>query len=128
MKEIVKTEKAPKAIGPYSQANIIDQFVFTAGQLGIDPQTSQLVKGGIKEEAEQALKNLGAILESAGSSFLHVIKCTVFLADMNEFQLMNEVYKKYFGEDTPPARSAVQVAKLPLNGRIEIEAIAFIPK
>lgn len=124
-KQIVLSERAPAAIGPYSVANKFGNFVFTAGQLGLDPETMELVPGGIKAETRQALTNLKIVLEAAGSSLRSVVKTTVFLKDINEFGLMNGVYAEFFTENFP-ARSAVQVAALPKGGSVEIEAIAFI--
>jgi len=112
---------------PISPAIVAGDFVFTSGHLGIDPKTGQMAPGGVAAEAEQALKNLTAILEAAGSSMSHVLKTTVFLADMNDYAVMNEVYRRHFSKDFP-ARSAIQVAKLPANGRIEIEAVAILKK
>jgi 2-iminobutanoate/2-iminopropanoate deaminase len=124
-KKIVIADKAPKAIGPYSAGVKTEQFVFTAGQLGIDPKSGEFVPGGIKEETRQALTNLKAVLEAAGSGLGAVVKTTVFLRDMNEFGAMNEVYGEFFTENHP-ARSAVQVARLPKDGAVEIEAIALL--
>ncbi|MBC7187324.1 MAG: RidA family protein [Calditrichaeota bacterium] len=124
MKEIVRASDAPKAIGPYSHAVISSgELVYTAGQLGIDPATGELVGAGIEEQTRQALTNLAAVLRAAGSGLDKVVKTTVFLADMNDFAAMNEVYGKFFTTD-PPARSAVQVARLPKGARVEIEAVA----
>ena len=124
-REIVATDKAPGAVGPYSQAVRVGDFVFTAGQIPLDPATGQMVEGGIEVQARQALTNVSAVLEAAGTSLSNVVKTTVFLADMGEFQAMNSVYAEFF-PDAPPARSAVQVAALPLNARIEIETIAIV--
>lgn len=124
-KQIVLSERAPAAIGPYTVANKFGNLVFTAGQLGLDPETMELVPGGIKAETRQALTNLKIVLEAAGSSLRSVVKTTVFLKDINEFGLMNGVYAEFFTENFP-ARSAVQVAALPKGGSVEIEAIAFI--
>jgi 2-iminobutanoate/2-iminopropanoate deaminase len=124
-KEIVVAENAPKAIGPYSAGVKADSFVFTAGQLGIDPQNGEFVPGGIKEETRQALLNLKAVLEAAGTSLESVVKTTVFLRDMNDFSAMNEVYGEFFKANYP-ARSAVQVARLPKDGAVEIEAVALL--
>lgn len=124
MKEIIHTEHAPQAIGPYSQAVRTNGMVFASGQIPIDPGTGQFVEGGIAEQTEQVLKNLGAVLEAAGSSLNRVVKTTVFLADMQEFAAMNEVYAKFFGE-APPARATVEAARLPRDARVEIEAIAL---
>jgi len=125
-KQIISTEKAPKAIGPYSAGVSTGDLVFTAGQLGIDPSSGKMVDGGIQEQTRQALNNLKAVLEAAGSGLDWVIKTTVFLQDMGEFKLMNEVYGTFFKEECP-ARSAVQVAALPLGAAVEIEAVALIP-
>ena len=125
-KEIVTTNKAPKAIGPYSAGVKVGQFVYTAGQLGIDPETGAFVPGGIVAETRQALTNLKAVLVAAGSSLDQVVKTTVFLKDMDEFGAMNEVYAEFF-TDQYPARSAVQVARLPKDGAVEIEAVAVLP-
>ena len=124
-KQIVVAENAPKAIGPYSAGVKIGNFVFTAGQLGINPETGSMVNGGIAEQTTQALKNLRAVLEAGGSSLSNVIKTTVFLRDMNDFTIMNGVYSEFFTENFP-ARSAVQVARLPLDAQVEIEAVAII--
>ncbi|MBA4384302.1 MAG: reactive intermediate/imine deaminase [Anaerolinea sp.] len=126
-KTIIKTELAPAAIGPYSVGVAGGPFVFTAGQLGIDPKTGNLVEGGVEAETRQALKNLSAILEAANSCLDNVVKTTVFLKDINEFAKMNAVYGEFFTEN-PPARSAVQVAALPKNGAVEIEAISLTNK
>lgn len=125
-KEIVHAENAPKAIGPYSVGVKAGSLVFTAGQLGIDPDSGSFVPGGIKAETRQALKNLAAVLEAAGSGLEYVIKTTVFLRDMDEFSNMNQVYGEFFTEQYP-ARSAVQPARLPLDAAVEIEAVAVIP-
>jgi 2-iminobutanoate/2-iminopropanoate deaminase len=124
-KVIVVAEKAPKAIGPYSAAVKAGNLVFTAGQLGIDPESGQFVPGGIEAETRQALMNLKAILEEAGTSLESVVKTTVFLKDMNDFGVMNVIYGEFFTENYP-ARSAVQVARLPKDGAIEIEAVALL--
>lgn len=125
MKEQVRTERAPAAIGPYSQAIRFDggRLVATAGQLGMDPRTGELVPGGIAGESRQALENLKAILEAASSSLDRVVKVTVFLADIREFSEMNAVYQQFFTAPHP-ARSAFAVAALPKGGRVEIEALA----
>lgn len=125
MKEIIQTEHAPQAIGPYSQAVKANGFVFASGQIPTDPETAQFVLGGIKEQTEQVLKNLSAVLEAAGSDLKHVVKTTVFLLDMGEFTAMNEVYGTFFTEQ-PPARATVQAARLPRDARVEIEAIALV--
>ncbi|MHB8134280.1 MAG: RidA family protein [Anaerolineaceae bacterium] len=124
MKKAVSTKNAPQAIGPYSIGIEFDKFVFTSGQLGINPDDGMLVSGGIINETRQALVNLQAVLESGGSSLENVIKTTVFLRDINDFSKMNGIYSEFFHE-IPPARSAVQVAALPKGAAVEIEAIAF---
>lgn len=124
MKEIVQTEHAPHAIGPYSQAVKVNGLVFASGQIPINPGTGQFVEGGIEEQTEQVLKNLAAVLEAAGSGLNRVVKTTVFLADMQEFAAMNEVYGRFFAEE-PPARATVEAARLPRDARVEIEAIAL---
>jgi len=125
VREIIQTEHAPQAIGPYSQAVKANGFVFASGQIPTDPETAQFVAGGIKEQTEQVLKNLSAVLEAAGSDLKHVVKTTVFLLDMGEFTAMNEVYGTFFTEQ-PPARATVQAARLPRDARVEIEAIALV--
>ena len=124
-REPIATDRAPAAVGPYSQAVRFGNMVFTAGQLGMDPQAGALVKGGVAAQTRQALTNLQAVLEAAGTSMDNVVKTTVFLQDIGDFQAMNEVYTQFFGE-APPARSAVQVAALPLGGLVEIEAVAML--
>lgn len=126
-KRAIETAAAPKAIGPYSQAIVSNGFVYTAGQIGSDPKTGTLVEGGISEQTEQALKNIEAVLKASGSSTDDVVKTTVFLADMNDFAKMNEVYAKYFKAPFP-ARSTVQVARLPRDAKVEIEAVAVTKK
>lgn len=123
-RQVVSTEQAPAAVGPYSQAVRVGEFIYTAGQLGILPETRQLAGPDIESQTRQALENLRAILEAAGSCMEHVIKTTVFLADMGEFARMNAVYAEFFPQ-APPARSTVQVAALPLGARVEIEAVAL---
>jgi len=120
---IVSTPKAPKAIGPYSQAVVSGELVFTSGQIPLDPETQQMVQGDVRAQAERVMENLGAVLAAAGSGFEKVIKATIFLADLNDFAVVNEVYGKRFPKD-PPARSTVQVAALPKGARLEIELIA----
>jgi len=124
-REIVRTDKAPKALGPYSQAVRTDTLVYTAGQLGLDPATGVFVVGGVEEQTRQVLTNLKHVLEAAGSSMEQVIKATVFLKDMADFPKMNPVYSEFFPEN-PPARSTVAVAGLPVNALIEIELVALI--
>jgi 2-iminobutanoate/2-iminopropanoate deaminase len=125
VREIIKTDLAPHAIGPYSQAIKANGFVFASGQIPTDPSTGQFVTGGIEEQTEQVLKNLAAVLEAAGSSLNRVVKTTVFLADMQEFGAMNEVYGRFFPQD-PPARATVEASRLPRDARVEIEAIALV--
>ena len=125
MKDIVQTDTAPKAIGPYSQAIKAGGFLFVSGQIPIDPLSGQFVSGGIAEQTEQVMKNLSAVLVSAGSGLDQVVKATVFLADMDEFVAMNEVYGRYFSSD-PPARATVEVGRLPRDARVEIDVIAMI--
>jgi 2-iminobutanoate/2-iminopropanoate deaminase len=124
MKDRVETENAPKAIGPYSQAIKANGLIFASGQIPLDPQTMQIVAGGVREQTERVLENLKAVLGAAGSSLERVVKTTVFLADLNDFSDMNEVYAGFFGEP-PPARSTVEVARLPRDVRIEIDVIAL---
>lgn len=124
-KRIIHTTHAPAAVGPYSQAVGIGSLVYTAGQIPLDPQTGKMIDGDISAQTERALTNLQAVLEAAGSSLENVIKTTVFLQDMGEFGAMNAVYARFFGEN-PPARSAVEVAALPLGARVEIEAVATL--
>ena len=125
MRQVVKTGKAPEAIGPYSQAIKAGGFVFVSGQIPIDPDTGQFVSGGIAEQTRQVMKNLAAVLDAAGSDLQLVVKTSVFLADMEEFAAMNEVYGKFFG-DEPPARATVQAVRLPRDARVEIEAVALL--
>jgi len=124
-KKIVSTDKAPKAIGPYSQAIRTENLVFSAGQIGLDPHTMEIVKGGVEAETRQALTNLKQILESADSGLNFVVKSLVFLQDMNDFAKMNAVYSEFFPEN-PPARSTVQVAALPKGATVEIECVALL--
>lgn len=122
----VSTTKAPGAVGPYSQGVKASNFVFCSGQIALDPETAILAKGGIAEQTHQILKNIRAVLEAAGSDLAHVVKTTVFLTNMSDFEAMNKVYGEYF-KGTLPARSTVQVVALPKGAPIEIEAIASIP-
>lgn len=124
-KKIISTEKAPSAIGPYSQAVKVGNFVFTSGQIPIVPATGDIVYGDVQAAAKQSLENVKAILEEAGTTMDNVVKTVVFLKDMNDFTAVNEVYGTYFTKNMP-ARSAVQVAKLPKDVQVEIEAIAII--
>ena len=119
----IHTDHAPAAIGPYSQAIVVDDWVFCSGQIPLDPATAELVTGSIDEQKDQALQNLSEVLQAAGSSLQHVVKTTVFLSDMNDFAAMNQVYERHFGEHRP-ARAAVQVAALPKFCDVEIECVA----
>ena len=123
MKDIIATDRAPQAIGPYSQAIRAGNLVFASGQIPIDPATGEFVAGGITEQTEQVLRNLSAVFEAAGLGLAQVVKTTVFLADMDDFAAMNEVYGRFFAQQ-PPARATVQAARLPRDARVEIEAIA----
>lgn len=122
-RETVHTDKAPKALGPYSQAVTAGHMVFVSGQLGLDPETGNFVEGGVKEQTERVLQNLIAILEAAGATLGDVTACTVFLKDMNDFAAMNEVYARHFTAN-PPSRAAIEVARLPKDGLVEISCIA----
>lgn len=124
MRDRIQTDNAPKAIGPYSQAIKANGVVYASGQIPLDPKTMQIVEGGIREQTERVMNNLRAVLEAAGSSLDRVVKTTVFLADLGDFTEMNEVYGRFFGE-IPPARSTVQVSRLPRDVRIEIDVIAL---
>ena len=124
-KKQVQTDKAPKAIGPYSQGIVANGFVFVSGQIPIDPATGELNTGTIEEQTRLVLKNLGAVLAAAGSSYENVVKATVFLQDMNDFGKMNAVYGEFFTAPHP-ARAAVQVARLPRDVKVEIEAVALV--
>ncbi|MGD1817070.1 MAG: RidA family protein [Pleomorphochaeta sp.] len=121
----ISTSDAPSAIGPYSQGITVGPFVYSSGQIPADPKTGEIV-GGIKEQATQSLKNLKAVIEAGGSDMEHVVKTTVFLKNMDDFAAMNEVYAQFFDKGIKPARSAVQVAKLPKDVLVEIEAIALV--
>jgi len=125
MKEIIRTDKAPAAIGPYSQAVKVPcaTMLFCSGQIPLDPKTMEVVGKDAREQTKQVMDNLGAVLKEAGVNFSNVVKTTIFLADMSDFMAVNEVYAAYF-DDNPPARAAVQVARLPKDVRVEIEAIA----
>lgn len=125
MRTAVATDGAPKAIGPYSQAVRAGQFLFVSGQIALDPATGTMVEGDVAAETQRVMRNIGAILKAAGASFDHVVRTTVFLADLNDFGAMNEVYATCFS--TPaPARATVQVARLPRDARVEIDVIAFL--
>jgi 2-iminobutanoate/2-iminopropanoate deaminase len=123
VKEIVTTDRGPKPIGPYSQAVKTNGFLYLSGQVALDPKTNEMSAGDIRQQTERVLENIKGILEAAGSNLHHVIKTTVFLKDMNEFPAMNEVYGRYFTA-APPARSTVQVARLPKDALVEIEVVA----
>jgi 2-iminobutanoate/2-iminopropanoate deaminase len=125
-KQIIHTDAAPAAVGPYSQAVRTGQMLYTAGQVAIIPGTGKLVEGDVTPQTEQALRNLTAVLAAAGTDLSHIVKTTVFLQDMADFAAMNAVYATFFGPN-PPARSTVAVAGLPLGARVEIEAVAIIP-
>ena len=124
-REIVHTEKAPAAVGPYSQAVKAGGFVFTAGQIPLDPATGQLVSGDIRAQTRRALQNVQAVLEAAGTSLQQVVKTTVFMVDLGDFAAMNQVYAEFFPEG-PPARSCVQAGALPKGAAVEIEAVAVL--
>ena len=126
MKQVISTTSAPAAIGPYSQGVATTGLVITSGQLGLDPATGAFPAGGVAEQTRQSLENVKAVLEAAGSGMDKVIKTTVFLKDMNDFAAMNAVYAEFFGEGGYPARSAVEVARLPKDGLVEIEAVATL--
>ena len=125
-KAAIVTAEAPAAIGPYSQGVKVGAFVFTSGQIGLDSRTGSLVSGGIEAETRQVLANLGAVLAAAGASFADVVRTTIYLADLGDFARVNELYSEKFGSGVLPARSTVQVAKLPRNAAVEIDAIACI--
>ena len=122
-KKQIQTTQAPSAIGPYSQAIRIGEFLYTSGQIALNPENMEMMNGAIEEETEWVLKNLEAILKADGMSLAHVIKTTVYLTDLGEFSRVNQVYEKFFGE-TKPARACVQVAALPKGAKVEIDAIA----
>ena len=126
MRKTVATKKAPAALGPYAQANILDNLIFTSGQIPMDPASGEIVGTTIEEQTHRVFKNIKAILEEAGSSLDQVIKATVFLKDMNDFATVNEIYATYFSEGAYPSRSAVEVARLPKDVLIEIETIAYL--
>ena len=125
MRKVIHTEKAPKAVGPYSQAVSTGNLLFTAGQVALDPATGKLVEGGIKEQTRQVMKNLGAVLAEARTDFSKVVKTTVFLQDIKNFAYFNQVYGEYFPSE-PPARSTFQVGALPLGAMVEIEMIVLL--
>ncbi len=125
MKKIISTDRAPQAIGPYSQAIVSNGFAFLSGQIPLDPATNQMVDGDVAAQTERVMENLKALLEACGSSLGQVVKTTVFLKDMGEFARMNEVYARYFSEN-PPARATVEAARLPRDVRVEIECVAAV--
>ena len=127
MKKIISTDKAPKAIGPYSQAVLANGFVFLSGQIPLDPATGQLIEGDIAAQTERVLENIEAVLQAAGSGLAYVVKTTVFLKDMADFTRMNDVYALFFAIQ-PPARSTVEAARLPRDVQVEIEVIAVAPE
>jgi 2-iminobutanoate/2-iminopropanoate deaminase len=124
MRDVISTDQAPKAIGPYSQAIRAGGMIFTSGQIAIDPATQQVIAGGVADQTDRVLNNLAAILQASGSSLDKVLRCTVFLKNMGDFAAMNEVYGRYF-KQTPPARSTVEVARLPKDVLLEIDVIAL---
>lgn len=126
-KVIIRSEEAPKPVGPYQQAVKAGNLVFLAGQIPLDPKTGDMVPGGVTEQTERVIQNIKAVLKAAGTSLDNVVKATVFLKDLNDFAKMNEVYAKYFAAETAPARSTIQVAKLPKDSLVEIEVVALIP-
>lgn len=126
MRKIVATDKAPAAIGPYAQANVVGNFVFTSGQIPLNPETGKIIEGGIAEQTKQVFANLSAVLEEAGSGLENLVKTTCFLANLDDFATVNEIYGTYFPSGIFPSRSAFQVSKLPMGALIEIEGIAII--
>jgi len=125
MRKIISTEKAPKAIGPYSQAVVANGFAFVSGQIPIDPETNQLIQGDVVAQTVRVIENLKLVLEACGSSLAQVVKTTVFVKDLGEFATINETYARYFGEN-PPARATVEAARLPRDVRVEIECVAVV--
>jgi len=125
MKKIISTDRAPKAIGPYSQAVVTNGFAFLSGQIPLDPATNQMIEGDITAQTERVFENMKGLLEACGSSLGQVVKTTVFIKDMGEFAKINEVYARYFPEN-PPSRSTIEAARLPRDVRIEIECIALV--
>ncbi len=122
----IKTDKAPQAIGPYSQAITAGDFLFVSGQIPLNPERAAIIAGGIQEQTSQTMKNIGAILQAAGSGFGHVVKVEIFLKNMNDFSAMNEIYASFFPQDPKPARQAVEVSRLPKDVLIEISCIAYL--
>jgi 2-iminobutanoate/2-iminopropanoate deaminase len=127
MHDLVSTDKAPKAIGPYSQATVAGPFTFCSGQIPLVPETGQLVEGGVAEQTRRVLENLDAVLRASGCTLANVVKTTVYLKDLGEFQAMNEEYAKFFAA-RPPARATVEVARLPRDVRVEIDCVAYRPQ
>jgi 2-iminobutanoate/2-iminopropanoate deaminase len=127
MKRIIKTSKAPAPIGPYNQAVLAGKTLYVSGQIALDPETGELLKGSIEEETRLVMKNLQAVLEAAGADFSHVVKSTIFVKDMGQFAQINEVYGAFFDADTAPARETVEVANLPKYVNVEISVTAHIP-
>ena len=125
MRDVIITDRGPKPIGPYSQAIKSGGFIFVSGQVALDPRTGDLVPGDVRQQTQRVLDNIKAILEAAGANLHHIVKTTVFLKDLNDFAAMNEVYGRYF-TSAPPARSTVQVARLPKDAHLEIEVVAAV--
>lgn len=128
MKKIIRSEGAPAPVGPYNQAILFNNTLYISGQIALDPATSQLIEGSIEEETHLVLKNVGAVLEAAGLGYEHVLKCSVFVQDIQDFGRINAVYATYFEEATAPARELVQVAALPKGAHVEISVIAGVPE
>ena len=126
MKKVIETTGAPAPIGPYNQAILVDKTLYVSGQIALDPKTMELVNEDIQAETTQVMKNLSAVLKAAGMDFTNVVKATIYLADMGDFALVNEIYGGYFNDDDAPARETVQVAQLPKNVRVEISVIAIL--
>ena len=126
MKTIIQTHNAPSPVGPYNQAVLADKTLYLSGQIALDPSSGQLKMDSIEEETHQVMKNIGAVLSEAGSSYDKVVKCTIFMADMNDYSRINDVYASYFDEQTAPAREAVQVSRLPKDVHVEISCIAIL--
>ncbi len=124
MKTIIKTDKAPMPIGPYNQAILVNNTLYASGQIAINPATNELISGGIEEETKQVMENLAAVLDAAGMHFSDVVKCSIFISDMNDFGTINDVYGTYFDDENAPARETVQVAVLPKRVNVEISLIA----
>ncbi len=126
MKKVIETTEAPAPIGPYNQAILVDNTLYSSGQIALNPKTMELVNENIQAETTQVMKNLSEVLKAAGMDFTNVVKATIYLADMGDFVLVNEVYGGYFNDDDAPARETVQVAQLPKNVRVEISVIAIL--